>query len=550
MDGHQGRAAQQAAHLHGVAHVRALHGDDADGGGLAVDHAHGGLVGDDGGDRLRRGTAGNGDHVQTHRAHAGHSLQLVDGQGAVQGRGDHALVLGDGDKGAGQAAHMAAGHDAALLHGVVQQGQGGGGAVGAADGQAHLLQDASHTVAHRRGGGQGQVHDAEGHVQTGAGLGGHHLAHAGDLEGGLFDSLGHHVEGLALAALQGVVHHAGAGHAHVDDGVGLTHAVEGAGHEGVVLHGVAEHHQLGAAQAVAVAGQVGRLLDDAAHLGHGVHVDAGLGAAHVDAGADQLRACQRLGNGGDEPPVAGGKALLHQGGVAADEVDAAGLGGAVQRQGQGDEVLAFAGRAGDGDGRDGDALVDDGDAELALDIAAGLDQLFGAGADLVVDLVAAAAHVLVGAVQQGDAHGDGADVQVLLVHHGDGVEDILQTQHIPHLLQLVHGVEDVLPLDADGQAAALAVGLQVGAQGVEGRLTLGQVHHHHHGEVALHDGLADIQDVDAAGRQGVAHTGDDAHLVLTHNGNDRFHNYILLSDGFCFGVGDAVCYSSSSNVSE
>ena len=53
-----------------------------------------------------------------------------------------------------------------------------------------------------------------------AGLPGHQLAHAGDAEGGLFDGLGHHVEGLALHLLQGVVDHAGAGDAHVDDALG------------------------------------------------------------------------------------------------------------------------------------------------------------------------------------------------------------------------------------------------------------------------------------------------------------------------------------------
>ena len=215
---------------------------------------------------------------------------------------------------------MAAGHDAALLHGVVQQRQRRRGAVGAADGQAHLLQDAGHTVAHRRGGSQGQVYDAEGHAQTGAGLGGHHLAHAGNLEGGLFDSLGHHVEGLALAALQGVVHHAGAGHAHVDDGVGLTHAVEGTGHEGVVLHGVAEHHQLGAAKTVPVRRPGGGILDDAAHELHGIHIDAGTGGANVDAGAHQLRPVQGLRNGADQLFVGKGHSLLHQCGIAADKV--------------------------------------------------------------------------------------------------------------------------------------------------------------------------------------------------------------------------------------
>ena len=113
------------------------------------------------------GVAGDGDHVQAHGADAGHGLQLVQGQGALRRGGDHALVLADGDEGAGEAAHVVGGHDAALFHRVVEQRQRGGRAVGAADLQAHLLQDAGHAVADGGGGGQGQVHDAEGHAQAG-----------------------------------------------------------------------------------------------------------------------------------------------------------------------------------------------------------------------------------------------------------------------------------------------------------------------------------------------------------------------------------------------
>ena len=82
-----------------------------------------------------------------------------------------------------------------------------------------------------------------------AGLPGHQLAHAGDTESGLFNGLGHHVKGFALHLLEGVVDHPGAGDAHVDDALRLPRPVEGAGHEGVILHGVGEDHQLGAAEA-------------------------------------------------------------------------------------------------------------------------------------------------------------------------------------------------------------------------------------------------------------------------------------------------------------
>ena len=92
------------------------------------------------------------------------SLSSVQGPGA--GGGDHALVLAHRDERAGQAAHVGGGHDAALLHRVVEQGQGRGGAVGAARPPGPSPPGCAATLSpdggRRR---EGQVHDAEGRVQ-------------------------------------------------------------------------------------------------------------------------------------------------------------------------------------------------------------------------------------------------------------------------------------------------------------------------------------------------------------------------------------------------
>ena len=226
-----------------------------------------------------------------------------------------------------------------------------------------------------------------------------------------------------------MIHHTGAGNAHVDDAVRLANAVERARHKGIVLHSVAEHHQLGAAQTVPAFRQVGRLFDDAAHTGHRVHVDAGPRAAHVDAGAHQIGLGQRLGDGAQQQLVAFAEALLHQRGIAAQKVHAAGLARPVKGQGEGNVILRVAAARHQRHGGDGDALVDDGDAEFAFDIPARLHQLFRTAADFVVNFVTAALGILADAVQQGDAHGDGADVQMLLVDHVDGVKNVLQIQH-------------------------------------------------------------------------------------------------------------------------
>ena len=72
--------------------------------------------------------------------------------------------------------------------------------------------------------------------------------------------------------------------------------MKGPGHKGVVLGGVGEDDELGAADAVAVTGEIGSLLDDLAHLAHRVHVDAGFCGGDVDRRADEIRHRQSLGD--------------------------------------------------------------------------------------------------------------------------------------------------------------------------------------------------------------------------------------------------------------
>ena len=72
--------------------------------------------------------------------------------------------------------------------------------------------------------------------------------------------------------------------------------MEGSRHKGVVLRGVAEYHQLCAAQPVPLLGQLRRLLDDAAHVRHRIHIDAALRRPQIDGGADPLGKGECLGN--------------------------------------------------------------------------------------------------------------------------------------------------------------------------------------------------------------------------------------------------------------
>ena len=288
-----------------------------------------------------------------------------------------------------------------FFHRVVEQRERCRGA-GPADGlQSHLLEHGGHAVADGGRRRERQVHDAERHAQPRGRLLRHELAHARDAEGRLFHRLGHDVERLAMHALQRVLHHARPGHADVHLALRLAHAVKRPGHEGVVLHGVGKDHELGAGHAALIGRKRGGALDGAAHLGHGVHVDARARRADVHARAHQLRLRQRLRDGGDEHAVRFRHALVHERGKAAEEVDADLVRGAVERFGIRHIGLRARARSDEGDGRDGHALIDDGDAELGLDIFARAHEIARKAADLVVYLRAAALDVRVRAVEQG-----------------------------------------------------------------------------------------------------------------------------------------------------
>lgn len=80
---------------------------------------------------------------------------------------------------------------------------------------------------------------------------------------------------------------------------------------------------------------------------------------------------------------------MHERGIAADEVDADGLCGAVQCLCKANGACTGVCARQHGDGRDGDALIHNRNAVLAADVLAGLDEVFGIAANFVVDFVQA-----------------------------------------------------------------------------------------------------------------------------------------------------------------
>ena len=120
------------------------------------------------------------------------------------------------------------------------------------------------------------------------------FAGARDLERGAANDRRERAEIGVARRLDGAQHDARAADADIDRAFGLAGAVKRAGHERIVLDGVAEHDELGAADRACVSGELGRALDDAAHGGDRVHVQAGAGRADIDRSADAFGCRQRF----------------------------------------------------------------------------------------------------------------------------------------------------------------------------------------------------------------------------------------------------------------
>ena len=207
--------------------------------------------------------------------------------------------------------------------------------------------------------------------------------------------------------------------------------MEAASHERVVVGGIAECHEFHASVGVVVCGGVCDVFDDVAEQFDGVHVDAGFGGSHIDGRADNVGFAQRFRQGADEQLFGGGHGFGHECGVAADQVDADLLRRMVKRMRNFHEIVRRFARAcaDQGNRGDGDALIDDRNAVVAFDGLASGYEILGIRGDLVVDVVADFVDAVGRAVQQADAHGDGAHVELLLLDHLVGLVDLHDIQH-------------------------------------------------------------------------------------------------------------------------
>ena len=312
-------------------------------------------------------------------------------------------------------------------------------------------------------------------------------------------------------------------------GLGLAGAHVGPGHEGVVLGDVGEDDQLGAAEAAGgrrwprrSAGARGPSGATASML------MPALREATLTEAQTRLVCESTSGSDFDHHGVARRDAFVHQGGEAADEIDAALGRRRVERLGHlhGGRV-AVAGQERRGR-RDGQPLVDHRDAVLRPDAVAHLDQPAGPRRDLLLQLAAQVVDARRGAVVEVQGQRHGAHVEVLGVQHLDGREDFVGAEHVRGISltaswrqpQLVGGHEDVLVLQLHGEAQFLAHLLQVGLQHADvpvvGHFELADQH-----ELVARAVAVQVDDVDVLAGQVLAEAADDARLVLAEGGDDE-----------------------------
>ena len=240
-----------------------------------------------------------------------------------------------------------------------------------------------HGIAELGGWCQGKVNDAEGNAKALGGHVAHELTCTRDLKRGLLDLLGNLIQGGTLEVAQRTVNHAGAGNAHGNHAIRFLDAVEGTRHEWVVAHGVCKDHKLGTGDRRLILGQFGSLFDDLAHALGGIHVDARARGRDIYGGAHELRSGQGLRDRIDELLFRGGSTLFHESRITTDEVHAGLSRGAIECLGHLNGV-SFDACDDERYRRDGDALINDRNAELRLDALAHLNQVLCAFSHQVI----------------------------------------------------------------------------------------------------------------------------------------------------------------------
>ena len=190
--------------------------------------------------------------------------------------------------------------------------------------------------------------------------------------------------------------------------------MHGTRHKGRVLDHIGKADELGRAHALAIGGELGGIDDRLGRHEHRIHIDASAQGGNVHAGAHAARLSKRTRNAADETAVGVSDALVDERRITAEVIDAKGFGGAVEGIREGHKIFIGARRRDLGDRGHRNALVHDGDTVLTLKALCRFDKMLRRAGNVVVHLGAHAIQILVGAAHERYAHGDRANVQIVL----------------------------------------------------------------------------------------------------------------------------------------
>ena len=131
----------------------------------------------------------------------------------------------------------------------------------------------------------------------------------------------------------------------------------------------------------------------------------------------------------DEGSVAGSHAFFHEGAEAAQKIDAGFLGGFVEHLAGAHHLFGVESRADHGHGADADALVHHGNAVARADFVAVFHEMGGVFGDFGAHLVGEHVEVVTDAVEEADAEGNGANIEMFVAEHVDSAEHFAFSEH-------------------------------------------------------------------------------------------------------------------------
>ena len=229
-----------------------------------------------------------------------------------------------------------------------------------------------------------------------------------------------------------MLYNAGAGHADIYHRAALTHAVEGARHEGIVLHRVAKNDKFSAAETVPVGSRFGRLLDNFSHQPYGIHIDARLGRADIYRRTQSFGRSQYFRYALNESPLIIGHALVNERRIAAQKIYAELPGSIVERLT--DKIrLPRKGRAYQTYGRHRYPFIYYGYAVLCRQVGGNFYYILSFFADGIVHTLRSFLSSRTDTGQQRYTHSDRADIEVLPLYHLYSFKHIFIVEHAPPL---------------------------------------------------------------------------------------------------------------------